>query len=473
MRRVHRSLLTAGFVAAVGAAGGYYAWVEGYTASAAKRAQDAEDKRLFSFGPARVLRGTLVARDTKMGFHHDEAEGWILDTPRIWPADTEALVAAITRMAAIKNDAIAVEDASAAQLTQYGFDKPSASMQVELKDGSKHALLIGAENKLHKAYFITNGAKKTIGLAADSFYWAFDRDLFAYRAKEIFRTEVNAIDSITVSTDGALAYGLRKVDGRWRVDTPKGQTHDADPAVVGRFLLILTRDLKAESFATDALDPSDPKMMARYGLDTPAHEIAVTTASGRSMRALVGRTGEDLTAGGPFLQLADTTTVIGVYEAFPADLGKTADHFRDRTISSYDSSAVRKLAFEFPQGPKAVVQRADDGEWRLTAPKQAAAKAWTMSGLITRLSKLRSTRTHVEKATLAQTKEWMLEPPRSRVTVYGEGDEVLADIRLGKRLDETHYFIGATGLDRVDVVELGVIAFLPASADGLVDTEKQ
>jgi len=473
VKRVTRSLITAGVVVVLGGGVGYYAWSEGYLASQKQALQAREDKRLFHFGTDDVVSGKLVAGKITIDFRRDEAAGWMLDAPVTGPADHEAINALLTRMAAIKNDAVAIEAPSDAQLTEYGFDDPTAQLQVELRDGTKQVLLIGGENKVKKAYYITDAAKETIGLAADSSFWVFDRELFAYRAKEIFRTEVNGIASVQVSKGGESQYGLRKVDGKWMVDMPDGSSHGADPSIVGRFLLVLSRDLKAESFPTDTLSADDPVELKRYGLDAPAFELAVTTEAGLMMRSLVSRQGDDVSAGGPFLQMLDTTTVIGIYEAFVGDLDKTADYFRDRTVASFDADTVHKVTFSFVGGGRAVVEARDDGKWRMTEPEDKPAKAWAVIGIIAKLSKFRSTRVFAESAVDVERQEWQLDPPRSRVVLESASGDVVADIRIGKRLDEDHYFVTEADLGRVDVIEAGGLAFLPGGVQALVDVERK
>lgn len=459
MKRVHKTLLTAIVFVAVGGAA-TYAFYGDYIRGEAQKRTDDQSKRLFRFGRIDVVQATLKAKGAPITIVRDADAVWMLTAPVRWRADPPTIVAMIDQMVGIKSEATVTEAATASHLADYGLANPVVSLTVKLKDGSERTLHVGKKHELGRAYFVTDGAKKRIGVAPETFYSAVDRELHAMRSTKILPYEASQINGVKVIKGGEVLLELHRTD-RWRVGDKI-----ADESFVQRYLRILTRDLRAEAFPTDTLTDTNK---ARYGLDQPEVTLEVTSEDGGKTVAHLSREGEDLSPGGPFLTLDGTTTAIAVYEGFRQDVAKPSDKFRDRIVSAFDAAEVRRVDLYFESGAQATLTRTGEG-WRIRAPDDAPAKPWKADALVRVLSVLRSARVETETPDPAQLREWMLDPPRRRVVVLGEGDKVLADIRIGKGIDDKLTFITAVGLGRVDAIDDALLLAIPNDAEALTDT---
>jgi len=463
MKRVHRMLGLTLIAAVLGGAFAYTAWVEGYLAKAERAEQAEAHKRIFDFGRVDVKRGEIVAGDRKLAFAHDPETGWVLTEPVQGPADQGAVAQAIDQMAGIKADGTVSDSATKEELAEYGFSAPTLRMKVELDGGSTRELLVGGKHPLGRAWFISDG--KRIAAAGDTFYASLDRELHAFRSKQVFPVSAGRIEAVRVEKGGAQAYVLQRENDRWYVEGPDQKRAEADPALMDRFLLILTRDLKAESYATDGFDPRQGE---QYGLEKPRFTIEVKTDSGRTHRAALGRSVE----GGPYVHILGTGTVVAVYESFAGDVDKSASAFRDRTLAVFDPKEAKRVELELG-GARIVVEKqaVDAGEsWRIVSPSQAKAKAWKISALLFQLSRLRSDEIREERVSATRLAEMRLDPPRARIAVENENGEKLADIRIGKNYDEYNVFITAAGLERVDAIEEKRLIFLPKDMSEILDS---
>ena len=472
MTRVQRNLVMVVLASAVAAAVGYPAY-EQYRLDEIKKNEANQEKRLFRFGKIDVVQGRLQAGATDITFVRDDKGFWQLTEPMKTPADAEAINGALSHFTGIKQDAMVAEDVSPAQLADYGLDDPEIRMSVTLEDGSRHELLVGARHPMAPQYYITDGEKKVIASAAATFHSMLARETFAFRDKKIVPWAVDLITSAALLEEGRVRFKVALTDDRWTVTDGEGRTMAGDPSAIRRLLLVLTRDLRAESFPTDTFDPADPDQKKRYGFDEHSFTLVVTNKRGEEVSLTVGHAGEQVEVGGPYGHIQGSGTVVGVYENFPSDMDKPATHFRDRRLSMFDVDEAHRLELQFPGGKWLKVQREGteaNGEPRFvaTAPVRSKVKAWKVPAILRRFSVLRSNKVVCDGPSRLQLGEWHLEPPERRVRVLDRDGEVLADVALGKKYDENLRFASPAGRQRVDYLEESKLEVLPAAPEDLL-----
>jgi hypothetical protein len=477
MTRVQRALLTSAVVLAAGGGLAAYAFIEGYQGEKDRALEEAEKQRLFQFGRDHVKGGEIVKKELAVRFERSES-GFVLTEPITGPADDESIGFAIDAMAAIRGDTI-TDDASPADLTSYGLEAPEITMIVRV-DGGEHRLLVGGKNDVNERYYVTDEKKKKILAAEPTFYEKLDRDLYAFRSKRIFPLDRQKVNAIRVTERDKPRYVLEKGASGWSVSAG-GKTFQADPFVMDRFLLLLTRDLKAEAFATDALAPGEER---RFGLDEPRFVVEVE-AGPVKLRGRVGTVAAGKDAGlrdsgeddalspGPWVQLEGTRTVAEVMEVFPSDLDKDLDVLRDHTISSFDEEAISKITFDLASGERGIVERVSgsgqSSRWSLTLPQTAPAKAWKVQKVLFVFAKLRSDRIESDAPSAKDLERWQLVPPKQKLTFSNASGEVIAEISIGKLVDKDHAFITAKDLGRVDAIKESRLVVIPQKLEDLVE----
>ncbi|MBI4820623.1 MAG: DUF4340 domain-containing protein [Deltaproteobacteria bacterium] len=443
-------------------------------------------ERLFTgWGSAHVKSFDLTVGGTSFRFVKTSslaAQGfWLIERPIKWPADQNNVGAAIDSMVSVASTSVVAEAVTAAVRAQYGLDHPQVIAKVFLEDGTTHELRVGARNQSEECFWVSVEQEDAIHCARANFYEPLSLDLYAYRDKRIILWPKDAITSVTVDKGGKLAFGLDRTGNKWLVRGPGQVPRPADFLIVDSFLRILTKDLKAESFATDAIEKDPPEVTKRFGLNPPAYALAVKQTLGVEVRAAVGlAAGDGREPRGPFLQLEGTSFVAEVYDAFPSDLDKSFADFRDRTISRFDIDEVHRLDLWLLSGQKIRIERdiaaanAKESTWRMLEPTNRSAKPWKVQAVLTYFSTLRSSRVVIDGATPDQLASWKLAPPERRATFYNQKGDRLADVWFGKPIDSGHVYVSSAGLGRVDGIQDSTLAkVLPTRLDELVDDEKR
>lgn len=481
MDRVTKTIIAASLLLVAGAAFAKYAYEE-RKREPEKLQAEREAQRIFRFGSQDVVKATLQAKSARIELSKDPTAGWVVVSPIAGPADREALESAFTQMSGMMQSLVVKENANKEDLAEYGLDAPRVRLDIELASGKKHALLVGAQNELQASYYVTDENAKTIWLAPDAFYWALDRDLFAFRGKRLLNLTREQVSGLRTWKDGKLLYSIRREGERYLVglETP---SIEMDPMLLNRLLVLLTRDLKADAIMTDALDADQPKDLAAFGLEPPHLRLEVDNDSGHTFGIRVGVLGEDKGTHEPhegheaepeqrvYAWLEGTRTIAEVYPGLPTDLDTTVDRIRDRTISRFDSALVRRIEMLLFDSTVVELKLEDEGRWKFVRPdNMRVAKPWVMEELLRRFSNFRSDEFYQDEVPDKKLKEWMLAPPERRIAFFNEANELLADVRIGNNLDKERSFIQSAGSKRVDLIRVISLKFMPATLDALEHT---
>ncbi len=476
MTRVQRTLLLAALVLAAGSGAAAWVYHTDYKQEPARRKAELNEARPFTWGRFHIQSFTLSNTRTTVSATCQEQAGCRLTAPIRGPADPQAMQALLDMISGLVfTTVIASGDEARPKLADYGLDPAPITFTATTTDGRVHRLWVGEKNPADGRRFIAGGEPLRLGLAEDDFFWALDRDLFAFRAKQIFELARADVRKVTIDKVAVPPHQLMVSHGEplWTVSNGT-RTLPADPFVIDKFLLLLTRDLKADAFVTDALTP---ELSARYGVDQPMFRVSIEMASGHVERAVVGvaprvpgtAPPEEDGQIAPYVHVEGSSSVSVAYPGLLSDLGKTIDDFRDRRVTDYDLGAPRRLELTHA-GKPTIVLEGHEQTWRLLNPIEGATKAGRVAEIVLRFSKLRSTRVVEDgKPSAARLKELQLEPPQTRLVVKGAGGEVLADLRVGKPADAKNTHVTAAGLDRIDAVADSELRLLALEAQDIVD----
>lgn len=481
MNRVTKTLLSALVLLVGGAALAKFAYEE-RRREPDKLLAEREAQRIFRFSPNEVVKARLVAKGVTIEFEGAEETGWMIRSPVVVPADVEALGSAFAQMSGIMQTLVVKDGATDADLAEYGLDHPRTTLEVELGTGAKHVLLVGAENELQAAFYVTDGARKTVWLAPNVFHWALDRDLFAFRGKRVLNLTREEIAGLRVTKGGRLLYAIRREGDGFLVGNPTPSVR-MDPVLLNRLMVILTRDMKADAVMTDALEADRPQELAAFGLEPPHMRLEVEGAGGQTFGVRLGVLGEPKDAHEPhegheeepepkvYAWLEGTRTVVEVYGGLPTDLDTTVEKIRDRTVSRFDAAQIRRVELLLMDGTRAELAFEAEGRWKFVKPdNHRIAKPWVMEELLRRFSNFRADEFHQDEVPDKKLKEWMLVPPERRVAFYDASGALLSDVRIGNVLEKDKLFIMNAASRQVNLVRAISLKVLPATLDDLEHT---
>jgi len=176
----------------------------------------------------------------------------------------------------------------------------------------------------------------------------------------------------------------------------------------------------------------------------------------------------------------DAPTVYEVDKAIVTDLDKDLFEFQNKELVKIDREAIRKVVFESPAGGKVEITRvknpAPDGGFAdevfaVVAPQQGPAKKWKISSALYAIAALRASAFDGPVPPQKDLAKYGLDKPRT-ATVLGEGDKVLARIRIGAEKDGKRYAL-ADGFDKLVRVEKSVVDDWPWNVNDALDTPPQ
>jgi hypothetical protein len=252
-----------------------------------KKPFDLRDKKILAFDREKVDRLELAQDDQKVELVK-AGQDWKITAPVQARADFSAVETIVTRLQSAQMKALTAD--TAADLKQYGLDKPVAAATVGL--GSTRATLVfgkNAEGGDVYAKDVTRPAVVTVAadLLKDIKKNASDlrrKDIFEFRPFNAKRVEVTR-GAETLAFEKAKGTGKDAAD-KWRRVAPAAA--DVDQSKMETFLSKLS-ELRAQSFA-DAKTPT--------GLAAP---VATVTAkfdeANKQERVRFGRVGTDVYAG--------------------------------------------------------------------------------------------------------------------------------------------------------------------------------
>lgn len=426
--RFRNTAILAAIVALVGA---YLYFVE---RPAVER--EAAKKTLLEFNPEDVRIVVLEYPGRSIRLARRDGT-WAITEPRELEADpttVENLLRA-TAEAELKR----VVDETPADLAKFGLDPPAATIRIELADGTAlPAIAVGGSTPIGFNAYARRGEEPAVLLTSGAFQSGVKKDLEDLRDKTIVRFEDAKVTKLTLRRNGEAPIVLARAEQGWRLEAPVDARADA---ITVQSMLGSLRAMRARGFADDpsedaASAPADGEATARApadrGLTAPQLTVELSLEGGGAEAIEFGAAkpgeGESLI----YVRRRGTETVYEVGSHVLANLSKTPDELRDKTVVSLDIAAVQSLTVERSDGQGFTLER--DGEsWRVTGA-DAATRSSVAERLVEDAVQIRGSRV---AATREQLTEFGLDKPDLRILLRSdEGD--LATIRLSSK-DEAFF----------------------------------
>lgn len=203
--------------------------------------------------------------------------------------------------------------------------------------------------------------------------------------KRLFaEVEQESIETISLLTTDEVRVEIGRVDNRWRITKPVD--FPADDFVIDGIASSLT-SIQSESVI------EDPRPAEVYGLgadDERGKELVRFTVSGVESSLSIGK--DTPVGSNNYVGVAGSDTVFIVPSYRMGAFKKSFDQLREKRISRFDRSAVRKIRLSWPDGEGTAgveIESADEG-WRLVEPIQGPADEMTVNDLLSTLSTLRA-----------------------------------------------------------------------------------
>src|SRR5882724_406085 len=439
-----------------GAIGGAALW----TGKDEQKKAEAKEKseKLFDFDKSQVkeLRlskeGQLVARMEKGD------KGWKLAEPVRADGDDTAVDSLVGTLSALKQKKDLGEEKD---LKSFGLDQPRLEVAVKLDGGKDLGLQIGIDNGFDGTLYVKKHGEPTVRVIDAYQKASFEKTAFDLRDKRVARLDDGAEVKRIEATGVKWPYTLEKDGTVWKLGGAP-----ADGAAADRVASVV-KSLRATAVASEAA-----KSLKEFGLDRPRATIRLSVVAGTDTYTRMVQIGQaKIGAAAPktFAKRDDSPVVYEVDKQILADVEKDAFDLQNKDLVHVDREAIRRVGFETPAG-KVEIARADGGVadevFTVVAPQQGPAKKWKVSSALYAIASLRATAFEGPLPAANDFSRYGLDKPRT-VTLLGEGDKVLARVRIGSEKDGKRYAL-SDGFGKLVRVEKSTVDDWPWSvADAL------
>jgi hypothetical protein len=271
---------------------------------------DLRDKTVLKLERDKVDSLTISTPQHTVGFAKAGAE-WRLKTPLDARADSTAVEGIVGRLNTLQMKSIAASEA--AELSEYGLDKPAATVQIG--SGSSQATLLLGKAAGEGAVFAKDQSRPAVLTIDSSLFDDLKKAPGDWRQKDLFDARAFNSTRLDVVRGGqTLSFEkttVKNKDGqdeeKWRQVAPSAQ--DVDQTKLDNLLSALTQ-ARASSYVNST---------AKTGLETPAVAGTVKSDEGRRTETVAfGRSGSDAYAartGEPGAAKIESSTLDNILKA--------------------------------------------------------------------------------------------------------------------------------------------------------------
>jgi len=463
MKQTTKTLLALLILLAVaGAIGGAALW----TGKDEQKKAEAKEKseKLFDLDKARV-KELRLSKDGQTVVRLEKAEkGWMLLEPVKAKGDGTAVDSLLGTLTSMKQKKDLADEKD---LKAYGLDQPKLEVSVKLDDGKEQGLQLGIENGFDNTLYVKKLGDGTVRVVDAYQKSSLEKTAFDLREKKVSHlddgAEVKRIEVGGVKTP----YALEKDGTSWKLNGGAADNAAADRVVNA------VKSLRATAIASE-----DAKDLKAFGLDKPKATVKLSVSADKDTYTRTLRIGQAKSGAAEktYAQRDGGPVVYEVDKQILADLARQPFDLQNKDLVHLDREAVRKTVFDGPSGKVEITRvknPAPDGGiadevFTVVAPKEGPAKKWKISSALYSIASLRATSFEGPVPAPKDLAKYGLDKPKT-VTVLGEGDKVLARVRLGNEKDGKRYAL-ADGFDKLVRVEKSTVDDWPWTAADALDT---
>jgi hypothetical protein len=449
-------------VAVAGAIGGAALW----TGKDEKKKAEAKEKseKLFDFDKGHV-KELRLSKDGQGVVRLEKSEkGWMLLEPVRAKGDGTAVDSLLGTLTGVRQKKDLADEKD---LKTYGLDQPKLEVVVKLDDGKEQGLQVGIENGFDNTLYVKKVGEGTVRVIDAYQKSSLEKTAFDLREKKVAHLD-DGEEVKRIEVGGVKApYALEKDGADWKLNGERADNAAADRVVNA------VKSLRATAVAAE-----DAKSLKEFGLDKPKATVKLTVGAGkdaytRTVRLGLAKTGSVTQK--TYAQRDGGPVVYEVDKQILADLEKEPLDLENKELVHIDREAVRKAVFEGPSGKVEVTRVKNpppdggiaDEVFTVVAPEQGPAKKWKISSALYSIASLRAAAFEGPVPAQKDLARYGLDKPKT-VTVLGEGDKVLARVRVGSEKDGKRYAL-ADGFAKLVRVEKGTVDDWPWTAADALD----
>ena len=374
-------------------------------------------KPAFSVQPADIASFTIThpaqSGDTPVRF--EKRDGiWQIVQPIQTEADqptADGIIDAITSAQIAQT-----EPGTPDRRKAYGLDPAQISLEFQLKNGSKHTLLVGNTNFTGDSVYTVVDGGQTVSVLPQFLSTGASKSLADLRDHTVLHIDNAQVASFDLKNPaGDLA--VSKVKDEWTFARPSGSLADKDAV---DSVLAEVASAKMTSVASETADN-----LGRYGLASPAITFAATDDKGAKSTLIVGKK----EGSGYFARDTSRSTIFLVNEDLYKKLSENFTDLRDKALIHVDMAGIHRVEVHNSSGAIVFSRKSDNpDEWTFESPDDQKGKSVAASKILDVVGALRAEEVidHPAATSLAQ-----LANPAVRVILTGENNKA-TELKISK-----------------------------------------
>jgi hypothetical protein len=340
-------------------------------------------------------------------------QDWRIVEPVASDADDTVISGLVNALLDLKSEQVATEGPE--DLAPFGLKEPKIRIEVLLQGGETvpPALLTGRKNPVGENSYGMKEGEQSVHLLNACLDDSFSKNLYDLREKQIFRVNKNDIEKLEIYREGSPWLEMTRNNGLWELDRPfrtRLTTSGAEK------ILDRLSGATAQSFDSETSENID-----KFGLGKPGREILVTLAPDHTQARLqLGSThqgpgGEDLV----YAKRDDTPGVVSLKGDLLETLDADPEEMREKKVFPLQPWTVDKIHLTV-NGQDITVVKKGAGKWWMTEPVEAGADSSVVTPFLSDLSRLEGTAFHEKPSDPEGLKEYGLNPPLAKATLFQE-----------------------------------------------------
>ena len=401
--------------------------VGGYAYYAGK--QPAERKnQLFKIKPQDITAITLKYPSREIELAR-EAGKWMLVKPIAAEAD-ETAANNIARAVADCQVKRTLEEVPA-NLQPFGLAKPEVIVTVTTKDKrTLPGIEVGKTTPVGFSAYIKTTDKPDVMLTTSAFPPEVKKTVDELRNRELVKFDPDEVQKITLDRGDGNEVELDREHEVWVIVKPA--KYAADQAAVGRLLTALVGS-RIDEFINDK-----PNALSQFGLDKPRLTISVFVGKQAARQSLLfGAKQSAVEKDAIYVRRGESAPVYTVHSYAFADVNKTLNDLRDKTLLAFEPSKVERVTVS--AGAKSYrLERPADGKWQvIEGSSKVPADVVEVERYLDQLRDAKGK--SIVEDPMSDPKKFGMDVPAAVVTLNSKDGKLIGELKVAKveRRNET------------------------------------
>jgi Domain of unknown function (DUF4340) len=358
------------------------------------------EEKLVALKAADVEKITLKKEDETLNFKKDDKGEWMISGPLEAKADNVEVNQLAENFADLRIERVVEKENG--DLKKYQIPKKEVTLW--LKGNTQPVkVLVGMENPLDNTYFAQKEGDKRVVLLPSTLKSTFDKKLFDFRQKDVFKFETGDVKTIKLQAKD-IQWEAQKKDGEWFFEKPLRAL--AKESKITNILDSLS-NLKAKEFIGEDKKADELK---KLGLDKPEYQITLTMPAANKELVFALHKDKEKT----YATTSQSTKVIVPESDILTDLEKKADELRENKVVIFNTWQASKVLLK-KGGLGITLTKASNDKWYFDPAQKQEAEGSKIETFVRKIESLEAAE-YVDAPKALAT--YGLDKPQAEVTIW-------------------------------------------------------